>query len=37
MKYYDTNDSVNAKVLKYVLSAEIVGDDLMGVAVLYPK
>lgn len=34
MKYYDTNDSVNAKVLKYVLSAEIVGDDLMGVAVL---
>ncbi len=34
MRYYDDHDSVNAKVSKYVFSAELVEGELMGVAVL---
>ncbi|MGB4659567.1 MAG: hypothetical protein WBI07_10325, partial [Mobilitalea sp.] len=34
MKYYDANDSVNAKVSKYVFTVEKVGEEIMGVAVL---
>lgn len=34
MHYYDYHDSVNAKVAKYDFSVEMVGDELMGVAVL---
>ena len=34
MHYYDGKDSVNGKVEKYEFSVEVVGDELMGVAVL---
>ncbi len=34
MRYYDDHDSVNAKISKYVFSAEIVDGELMGVAIL---
>lgn len=34
MHYYDEHDSVNAKVARYDFSVEMVGDELMGVAVL---
>ena len=34
MHYYDGKDSVNGKVEKYEFSVEMVGDELMGVAVL---
>ncbi len=34
MRYYDAHDSVNAKISKYVFSAEIVDGELMGVAIL---
>ncbi len=34
MKYYDAKDSVNSKVSKYVFTAEKVGEEIMGVAVL---
>ena len=34
MHYYDEHDSVNGKVAKYEFSVEMVGDELMGVAIL---
>ena len=34
MHYYDHKDSVNAKVARYDFTVEMVGDELMGVAVL---
>ena len=34
MHYYDEKDSVNGKVEKYEFSVEMVGDELMGVAIL---
>jgi hypothetical protein len=34
MHYYDGKDSVNGKVEKYEFSVEMVGDELMGVAIL---
>ena len=34
MTYYENYDSVNAKVLKYEFSVEMVDDELMGVAIL---
>ena len=34
MHYYDGKDSVNGKVEKYEFSVEMLGDELMGVAVL---
>jgi len=34
MHYYNEHDSVNGKVEKYEFSVEMVGDELLGVAIL---